>query len=203
MRGTVQKLSVLLLILALFLCACGSKKSSADDSAPTGIADAIAISQSELPALTEQSFGSDGFANYIARYYQLSIDAIEDGVVRFASGVDAREIAVLRFQDPAAAETARKQLDTYIRLRAGDFYGYAPEQAEIAERGRAVRSGVYAALLILPNPDAAEQAFLAALGAPAAEAVTSSKSSASPPPSPLPPLPRSLPLRRSQYIRRN
>lgn len=165
MTGIFRKNCCLLLLLLplLLLSACGRQAAEARGT-PAEIADAVAASQTELPELWTLQSGSDAFAHYMDQYYHLPPSSVTDGEIRYPSGAGASEIAILRFRDAATAEAARELLGAYVRSRTSDFIGYAPEQAAIAGQGRAAARGDWAALLILPDPEAAEAAFLACFG---------------------------------------
>lgn len=98
---------------------------------------------------------------YLESIYGLESGSWTDCAVYRAGGAEAFEIAVVRFADQDAAEAGAETLTEYLAVREGDFTGYAPEQADIVHGSRAAASEhADAALLICPDADAAESAFL-------------------------------------------
>ena len=152
--------------------------------APADIAAAVAERQATLPAMEALGPGDDAFSGYLEDYYQLDAAELEDGAVRFAAGAQASEIAVLLFSTQEGAENASAALEDYLERRTGEFTGYAPQQAALAEDGRALCQGCYAALLICPDADGAEEVFFACLnGEPLPEPIPSPEPGSSSEPS--------------------
>lgn len=151
-------------LLALALSACGGA-ASAGVTEPAGtaleMAEAIRQSQSGLPPLTPMAMDSENFAPYVSSLYGIDPDTLEDGAVYYPEGVEASEIAVLAFSGQEEAQAAEEALSDYLISRADSFTGYVPEQAALVENSRAAAQGRYAALLICPDPEAAEAAFSA------------------------------------------
>lgn len=150
--------------LGLLLTGCGaSAGESAAEPAGTALDMAAAIihSQEELPPLEPLDWGSDDFQTYLANYYGLDGAALTDGVICYAGGVEASEIAVLALTDAEDVEAVEQALLEYIVSRADDFTGYVPGQAAMVEQGVVAVNGRFAALLICPEPETARTAFLA------------------------------------------
>ena len=61
---------------------------------------------------------------------------------------------------PAAAADA---LENYRLERQGDFFGYAPGQADLLDRAAVLQRGRWAALLVCDDPESARAAFDACL----------------------------------------
>ena len=57
----------------------------------------------------------------------------------------------------------RERLEVYRQSRQGDFFGYAPEEAERLDKAAVLTAGRFAALLVCEDMDAARSAFEAAL----------------------------------------
>ena len=144
----------------LLLSSCAQKQAVDSSLTLLEMSEAIINSQSELPVLASTLSGEDDFSFYLSNYYRLDSEQIESGVIRYADGVEASEIAILVLTDESAVNSARDALTAYIENRAGDFAGYAPAQAALAENGIAVVNGRYAALLICADTEAARSAFL-------------------------------------------
>lgn len=100
-------------------------------------------------------------AVYIENAY--GIEGWEDAAVSRATGASAFEIAVVRMEDDGAAVRAATAFMNYISDRQGDFTGYAPAEADMVANGEILQDGVYAALLICPNPGGASAAVETAL----------------------------------------
>ena len=168
------------LLLLLALCACAGPE-SAVESAPADyvhveeIARAVLDSQPD-PAGLEPLEGEERDA------YLSDICGIDEGqwtemAVYLASGVDAREVIVLRLAQDDYAQAVTEALEAHRQSRTGDFFGYAPDQAALLEEARVVSAAGYAALLACADPAGAEEAFLAAA---AGEEALSSVESPSP-----------------------
>lgn len=157
-KGLRQLLS---LLLVLALAACGGAAPVEPAGTALDMANAILQSQSELPPLEPLTPDSEEFAPYAASLYSIDPDTLEDGAIYYAGGVEASEIAVLVFSSEEEARTAEAALSDYLIGRADSFTGYVPEQAELVRNSTAAVQGRYAALLICPDPAAAEEAFSA------------------------------------------
>lgn len=94
---------------------------------------------------------------------------MENGVICYADGVEASEIAVLELADEGDGKEVEEALMKYIQNRAGAFEGYAPQQAALVKNGIVEVNGRYIALLICREPSAAKEAFLNSFGKSGAE----------------------------------
>lgn len=156
------KILLTIALLAL-LCACGG----GTDAAPASGVDAAQVarsvldSQTDAGGLSEQS-GED-LAFYLTGLYGLEEGSWSDAAVYAASGVDAREIAVLCPAAEDGLEGLCAALEAYRRTRAGDFFGYAPAQSALLENAAVVTGGGYAALLVCQDLQAAKDAFAACI----------------------------------------
>lgn len=155
---------IVALLFLVSLAACARRQTSEPGSTPLEIARTVMDSQANLPKLYYLTSEDEEFSSYLSGYYQIDDGQVEDGVICYAAGVEAGEIAVLRMADEAAADAAGEALLSYIENRTGDFVGYAPQQAALAEQGIVEVSGRYAALLICPAPEQARSAFLGCFG---------------------------------------
>ena len=154
-----------ILLAALSLSACGHQEQAAETAkTPMEIMEAVSASQTGLPAFLQTVAGDGEFDTFLSDYYLLDRDRISDGVIRYADGAEASEIAVLVLADESYAEAAEDALAAYMENRAGVFEGYAPQQAALAKGGTVVTNGNYAALLMCPDPAAAKEAFLRCFG---------------------------------------
>lgn len=195
MKPLIHHKLLLLLAALLLLTACRAEP-QAELPPPADVARAILDSQTELPAMESLTPEDEAFSSYVEQYYQIPADNVEDGIICYAGGVEASEIAVLIITEDA--EGAVDALQDYIVSRAGDFMGYVPAQAAMAEQGLTSVSGRMAALLICPDPEGAQAAFLACFGetppsaAPAASAPPEETEPAETP-APASPLPETQP----------
>lgn len=163
----MRKLSfyIAALLTAVLLTACGQQKQAVETGqAPADILEAVIASQTSLPAFIQISAGDEEFDSFLSDYYLLEPGQISGGVICYADGAVASEIAVLVLVDESYAETAEEALAVYMENRAGVFEGYAPQQAALAKSGTVVTNGKYAALLMCPDTSAAKTAFLSCFG---------------------------------------
>ena len=167
----MKRLLPALLLLLLALCACTGtgEETPASGPAPEDIAGAVLDSQADPGGLT--ALEGEELRAYLSDGCGVGEDLWTGAAVYLASGVDGREVIVLRLAGAGAASAAVEALEAHRQARAGDFYGYAPDQAALLENARVVTADGYAALLACTDPDGAEAAFLAAVGEGAAAEV--------------------------------
>lgn len=162
-------LPALLLLLALCACTGTGEETPASGPAPEEIVQAVLDSQADPGGLT--ALEGEELRAYLSDGCGVDEDLWTGAAVYLASGVDGREVIVLRLAGAGAASAAVEALEAHRQARAGDFYGYAPDQAALLENARVVTADGYAALLACTDPDGAEAAFLAAVGEGAAAEV--------------------------------
>ncbi len=161
----MRRLISLLLFCTVTLAglpACNSQAGLTDLSAAE-IGDRIAETQPEgfaepLVPLTASDHAEE-FRTYVTAAYGLEDGSWADGVLAYHSGVGAAEIAVLQMKDAGGAEAAAEALAQYAQDRAGDFFGYAPEEYALLEEALVLRRGLHVALVVCPDPAAAAGAF--------------------------------------------
>lgn len=162
---TMKRLRKLLpmLMLCLILAACGggggAEITPAADVTAAQAAQAVWNSQPDREGL--EALEGDGLSGHLADF--CGLEDWEEGAVYAASGVDAREITVVLLPDEDAAQAAGERLEVYRQSRQGDFFGYAPEEAERLDKAAVLTAGRFAALLVCEDMDAARSAFEAAL----------------------------------------
>ena len=78
-------------------------------------------------------------------YYLLQAEKVKDGVICYADGVEASEIAVLKLENEKYCKEAQKALEEYIQNRANVFAGYAPQQAAMVKEAVVAARGGYIA----------------------------------------------------------
>lgn len=155
---------ILMLLLICSIAGCSNKQTSETDMSLDDMIGIIQLSQQELPKLTHITPEDVNFTAWLSDYYFMQSEQVADGVICYADGVEASEIAVLVMADEKNCKEAEEALKEYIRNRAGVFEGYAPQQAAMVKAGIVVVNGRYIALLICPEPQTAEKAFLGCFG---------------------------------------
>ena len=162
---TMKRLRKLLpmLMLYLILAACGggggAEITPAADVTAAQAAQAVWNSQPDREGL--EALEGDGLSGHLADF--CGLEDWEEGAVYAASGVDARELSVVLLPADDAAPAAGERLEAYRQSRQGDFFGYAPEEAERLDKAAVLTAGRFAALLVCEDMDAARSAFEAAL----------------------------------------
>lgn len=144
----------------LFLLKLTNRTSTETDMTPSEIAASIIESQPEIKELLSLTKSDEEFHSYLTDYYMIDSSLIEDGVILYADGVDANEIAVFVLKDKKDANTIKEKLTKYIENRAKVFEGYAPVQAAMVKKGEIVINGNYLVLLICEDTKKAKDAFL-------------------------------------------
>ncbi len=161
-----------ILILILLLSACG-KGATVTVAAPDYTAKELAINVIEGINFTEEDFqcvndNYDGaaMAKYVQGFYGLDPEYLLDAAIyRSADPMKADEISIFKLRDKADLNTVFNELESYRHSRQGDFFGYNPEQAFIVDNSIVSLSsdGAWAAVLICPEPQKADEAFFGAL----------------------------------------
>lgn len=161
MKRLRKLLPMLMLCLILAACGggCGAEITPAADVTAAQAAQAVWNSQPDREGL--EALEGDGLSGHLADF--CGLEDWEEGAVYAASGVDAREITVVLLPDEDAAQAAGERLEVYRQSRQGDFFGYAPEEAERLDKAAVLTVGRFAALLVCEDMDAARSAFEAAL----------------------------------------
>lgn len=152
-----KKLLLPILLLCLFLSACGggAEETGGVDPGPEALAQAVLASQEDAGGL--EPLEGDALSAHLND--ACGLEGWTSGAVYAASGMDAREITVVQFGSGEEAQAGAEALEEYRLNRQGDFFGYAPGEADLLDRAAVVRSGLYAALLACEDPEAAEAAF--------------------------------------------
>lgn len=154
-------MSLILTLLLLFGCTDGSVQTPEGTGEPTietpgetmaGLAAAILDSQDDGEAYSLLSAEDIEFC--LTGLYGVPTDTT--GLVYTVGGVDAREIAVLY---TVGGENAAPALEAYRGERCGDFFGYVPDQAQLAQEGLVLENGGWAVLLLCSDPEAAREAI--------------------------------------------
>ncbi len=163
----MKKIVSALLSAALLVCllpGCGDDETdpaaATTDYTASELAAALLDSQDAIPEMYAIAMDDAEFPSYAAVYLGETLAGrVTDGVICYPFGPLATETAVFAFADAADAESALEPMGEYIEARVSAFFGYAPEEAELAEGGRAEAMGRFAALYILSDPASAGRAL--------------------------------------------
>ena len=123
---------LLALLLCLTLAACGGEEPAPTETASVTadqLARTVVEGQEDLSGLP--ALEGEDLTDHLSAFCGLT--DWEDGAVYAAGGMDAREITVVLLSDEGAAETAADALENYRLERQGDFFGYAPGQADLLD----------------------------------------------------------------------
>ena len=151
----------LTILASILLSSCSTSAQITAEYTPAQIAQAVISAQDNIAQLEPLFPDDDYFADYLYNIYQINADIVKDGVIYYASGMLADEIAVFLLADNSDVKDTRDALLNYKERRAGAFFGYAPEQSAILENGLVVSHGDYVALLICEDPQNAQSVFMA------------------------------------------
>lgn len=162
----------ILIVFVLLLCACG-KEASIDVAAPDYTAKELALKVIEGINFTEEDFqcvndnyDETAMSKYVQGFYGLAPEILLDtAIYRSTDSMKADEISIFKLMDKADLSAVFNELESYRHGRQGDFFGYNPEQASICDEAIISISsdGLWAAVLICPKPQKADEAFFAAL----------------------------------------
>lgn len=108
------------LLVLLLLAGCAKSESSEPGMTVDEIVSAIMESQSGLPALSQISPEDEAFASYLSDFYLIDAKKVDEGVICYADGVEASEIAVLVLADEKDSETVENALKEYMLLICQD-----------------------------------------------------------------------------------
>jgi len=150
-----------IVLASLVLASCGKRVSLVTPYSPAQIAQAILTGQAGISALEPLLPDDDYYADYLSDIYRLDSGLIKDGIICYANGMQADEIAVFRLIDNSAAAEVKESLESYKERRADAFRGYAPVQAGILDNGIVAFNGEYIALLICEDAQKAQSVFMA------------------------------------------
>ncbi|MDO5345209.1 MAG: DUF4358 domain-containing protein [Lachnospiraceae bacterium] len=155
---------ILAFLLLVSLAGCSRQQASETDKTLEDIAAAIQKDQQGLPDLMRLTPEDTYFTTWLCDYYLLQAEQVSDGIICYADGAEASEIAVLLLSDEKECKAAEEALNEYIQNRVHAFEGYAPYQAAMVKEGMVVRNGRYITLLICPEPKLAKEVFLHCFG---------------------------------------
>ena len=156
--------------LAVFLCilfclpvGCTTQNAPAE---PTHGAVRIERSAADIAEIVAAGQGGDTMTvlsgDVLTGYLNsLGLTGWKEAFTLTGQGMDAREITVIRLADEKTAERTAQCLEDHRKARIGDFFGYAPDQADLLERARVVTNGNLVAFLACADMNAALAAFAA------------------------------------------
>ena len=151
----------LLLIFSLLLSGCAPAASTAGDFT------AVQVLQAALDVCPDAGqphiLTQDEMADYVPALYGLSDSQWTDGAVAVGEGLSAFEVGVVLLAEETDGQAAMDSLDAYRVSRQGDFIGYAPDQAVLAEQGQVLLQDRYLVLLICQDPESVASAVKALL----------------------------------------
>lgn len=134
----MKRFIALFLLFALLLTGCGSTTKSNQISADPSLISADALLERLLAAVPEgdedpETVVSDELSAYLA-IYGIDMALVKNCAIARLGGSRVFELAVIDLTVRSTA--AEDALLSYLLRRQGDFTGYAPDQAAIAEQGR-------------------------------------------------------------------
>ena len=161
-----RTLSLLLAVALMGTLAACSRGTDITYMSLVDMGNAIAESQPDgfTDGLLPLPPGEEEFAAYLSASYGMEEESWTDGVLAYSTGASSDELAVLLMADIESADQAETALTDYIARRTGDFFGYAPAEADQLEEALVLRRGLYVALLVCPDPQAAQEAFEGCFG---------------------------------------
>ena len=104
-------------LLLLTLAGCSGEQASETDMTLDDIAEVIQNGQQELPELKRITSKDMDFTTWLSDYYLLEVEQVDGGVICYADGVEASEIAVLLMADEKDCKAAEEALNVYIADR--------------------------------------------------------------------------------------
>ena len=175
-EGAVKRCLAFLLSFLFCLSGCASRRAPTrpdgtehqNEFTAQAVAAAVAASQTDMGGLAELS--DDILTGYLTSF---GLTGWVDAAVLTGQGMDAREITVVKLADGASAQAAAHLLEDHRRARIGDFFGYAPDQADLLEDALVLTRGSFAAFLACADMEAARAAFAACLDGGVSEFVPS------------------------------
>lgn len=159
----MKRFFAIVLAAALLLTGCTHRQptTAIPDHPPTADEVARAVLAACEGVETEAVTG-EALDLWLTDFYRLPEGSWTDAALyRSANPMSAFEVAVIRLSEGADSREVMYRLEDYQYDREGDFFGYAPEQAQLVSNGLVCLSDnlLYAALLICKEPFAAADAL--------------------------------------------
>ena len=157
-----RSMSAIITIIAIVISAasCNSAGNAVTSFTPDEIARVILSSQKDMALLEILLSDDEYYTEYISGVYGFEPGILDDGIVLYAGGILADEIAVFKLSNASDAIDIKEALIDYKTKRASVFIGYAPEQSALLKNGIVADTGVYIALLVCNDPLVAQEAFM-------------------------------------------
>lgn len=177
----MKRIASLVLVLSLFLCACGQSgeedivsprqtEESANALSCREIAEFVfyknAVDLSYLKCLND-TYDSKALSAYVENVYSVLPSEWTDCAIYRADAADnAFELSIFKLSSTAEPDIVLADLEEYLVDRQGDFFGYNPEQAAIVEDSIVCISedGAYAGVFIASEPQWLADAFNSCVG---------------------------------------
>ena len=154
-----KRLLLWMLVLSLLLAACGKTPSAGVTGMDTeGILQMMAQAAPE-PEDSYFAYDQRDTLVYLEYGYGISPDDVEDARTMMPTGASAFELTVVHLTEEADLDAAIQRFQQHLLAREGDFTGYAPDQAALAENGVVLTAGRWLALVISEDTDAVKAAF--------------------------------------------
>ena len=153
----MKKTLCVILIIALFfsLGACGAKDAPAKDVELQNFYDSI------LGFLPEMTVLNDDMRLNLTGVKDENCDQVICSVVGFS--LQADEIWLIEAVDEESLANIKKLAENRLNAKMEEASFYSPDQYAICEDGRIVTDGLYLAMIVSPNADAIEAAFMDAM----------------------------------------
>ena len=155
------RLLLWLLLFSLLLGGCAPSPGSADPAAREVLDTLLSAAPETEDSCTVYDSAAEDSPVMLEMFYAMSREDVADFSFALGNGANAFEIAVFRLTDNSDPQQAADCCQTRLQNRMGDFFGYAPEQAELVANGRILSAGQWVALVISRDPAAVERAFSA------------------------------------------
>jgi len=157
-----KKLFALLLVFPLLLTASRTPTPVTADSPPVNEIMAAMLTAAGSQAENATGPEGDALTEELEMYYGIPRSYWDDAAIRRSGGSSAFELTVIQLLEDLsdkAVASVHECLQQYAVARQGDFTGYAPDQAALAENAVVLSCGRTLALIIAEGQEAIAQAF--------------------------------------------
>lgn len=157
-----RKLTALLLLaLALTLCACGGEASTQATQATQAKLDLAEIytgMAESLPQMIQMDEATlRDYCGVPPENYTQAVAAVN------YNGLETDEIWLIEATDEAAADSIQEMAELRLKMKGEETESYAPEQYKVVQKAKLIREGLYIALIVTPESEALAQQFQDAL----------------------------------------
>lgn len=188
----MKRILSLILILALLLSGCGQSAQNQPTEQTGSPSPAVELTAQQLlegiltvlpeGGETHEIVPEEDIAVFL-EIYGLSAEQVLDCAIARMGGARVFELVALRAAD-GAAEAVSTVFSAYLHQRQGDFTGYAPDQAALAEKGVILTAEPWVVLVISEDTAAAKAAFEACVSGEAVSVIAPSAPAEEPSPEP-------------------